>query len=140
MPQGIRLPMRVTTPFSNLSIFISTSCSIRYALGVGFYTWDGVADPSFNERLKILEDRFNDFESVFVAYKKPSTKPARNWTVVFLLASAMLVAAPKNISAGGVTYETEGIPLQTITAIAGMFMGGKWCLDGYRENQADKEA
>lgn len=85
--------------------------------------------------LRVLGDRISDLENQVL--RQPKSKPARNWMLGLLVASAGLALSPKDISVGGFAYQSEGVPLETITAIAGIFAAGKWGIERYQEDQSD---
>jgi len=93
-----------------------------------------VTDPieELKTELQVLQDRIADLEHQVL--REPKSKPARNWMLGLLVASVALALSPKDIRLGGFAYQSEGVPLETITALAGIFAAGKWGLERYQED------
>lgn len=85
--------------------------------------------------LRVLSDRMSDLENQVL--RQPRSKPARNWMLGLMVATVALALSPKDIRLGGFAYQSEGVPLETITALAGIFAAGKWGLERYQENNND---
>lgn len=85
--------------------------------------------------LRVLSDRMSDLENQVL--RQPRSKPARNWMLGLMVATVALALSPKDIRLGGFAYQSEGVPLETITALAGIFAAGKWGLERYQENHND---
>ena len=85
--------------------------------------------------LRVLSDRMSDLENQVL--RQPRSKPARNWMLGLMVATIALALSPKDIRLGGFAYQSEGVPLETITALAGIFAAGKWGLERYQENNND---
>jgi hypothetical protein len=83
--------------------------------------------------LRVLRDRVADLEHQVL--HQPKSRPARNWLVGLLAVSIALALGPKDVTLGDFAYRADGVPLETITAIAGIFAAGKWSIDRYQEDQ-----
>ena len=98
----------------------------------------GVAVASvedIQQEIAVLRDRVADLEHLVL--NRPKSKPARRWMVGLFAVTVAIAISPKDLSVGGFDYQSPGVPLETVTAIAGMFATGKWVLDRYQEDQAN---